>query len=109
MKQIHQETELREALNHAGPVFIMKHSTTCPVSQAAFTEYEKFSNENPESNCYFLTVQNARPLSTYIAEEFQIKHESPQAFLFKNGDVKWNASHWKITNSALKTILKENQ
>ncbi|MHC0037335.1 bacillithiol system redox-active protein YtxJ [Pseudoneobacillus sp. C159] len=109
MKQIHHETQLKEVLNQGGAVFVLKHSTTCPISQAAFGEYEKFSNENAEIKCYYLTVQDARLLSNYIAETYQIQHESPQVFLFKNGEVKWNVSHWKITNSTLTTILKENQ
>lgn len=59
MIQISNETQLKEALNNDGAVFVLKHSTTCPISQAAFEEYEKFSNENPNLNCYFLTVQDA--------------------------------------------------
>ncbi|WP_442595533.1 bacillithiol system redox-active protein YtxJ [Neobacillus sp. D3-1R] len=108
MKQINNETQLTEALNNEGLVFVLKHSTTCPISQAAFEEYQKFSQEHPELDCYFLTVQDARPLSSYIAEQYHIKHESPQAILFKKKDVNWHASHWKITNSSLSTVLKEN-
>ncbi|MFD2446432.1 bacillithiol system redox-active protein YtxJ [Bacillus sp. CGMCC 1.16607] len=108
MKQIHSVDELTEVINHESMFYLLKHSTTCPVSQAAFEEYEKFSKENADMNCYFLTVQDSRPLSNHIAEQYQIKHESPQAFLFKNQNVKWNASHWKITNTALNSVLKEN-
>jgi bacillithiol system protein YtxJ len=108
MKQINSEEQLKNALSNDGLVFLLKHSTTCPISQAAFGEYEKFSETHPDVNCYFLTVQDARPLSDFIAEQFHIKHESPQAILFHNSDVNWHASHWKITNSALKSVLTEN-
>lgn len=108
MKQINYQSELLEAINGVGLVFVLKHSITCPISQAAYSEYEKFSNEHPEQNCYFLTVQDARPVSEYIAEHYHIKHESPQAIIFNNGDVNWHASHWKITNSALNSVLKDN-
>jgi bacillithiol system protein YtxJ len=108
MKQISDETELQEVLSNDGAVFVLKHSTTCPISQAAFEEYEKFSNDHPNINCYFLTVQDAKPLSNFIAEEYQVKHESPQALFFKNAAVNWHASHWKITSSALTTVIKEN-
>lgn len=108
MKQINSTGQLSEAINGEGLVFVLKHSTTCPISQAAFGEYEKFTQEHPEANCYFLTVQDARPVSDYIAEQFQIKHESPQVILFKNKEISWHASHWKITKTALGSVLKEN-
>ncbi|MEH7074724.1 bacillithiol system redox-active protein YtxJ [Neobacillus drentensis] len=81
--------------------FLLKHSLTCPISHAAYKEYEKFANENQAVPTYFLAVQDSRPLSSEVAEKFQIKHESPQAILFSNGEPLWNASHWKITNRAL--------
>lgn len=108
MKQINNETQLSDALNSDALVFILKHSITCPISQAAFEEYQKFSQDHPDINCYFLTVQDAKPLSNFIADRYHIKHESPQAILFKNKDVNWHASHWKITNSSLSTVLNEN-
>lgn len=108
MKQINSDSQLIEAIKGEGLIFILKHSTTCPISHAAFLEYEKFSKEHTELSCYFLTVQDARSLSNFIAEQYHIKHESPQAILFKNGDVNWHASHWKITNSSLNSVLKEN-
>lgn len=108
MKQINNETQLTEAINSADLVFVLKHSTTCPISQAAYEEYEQFANNHSDVACFFLTVQDAKPLSNFIAEQYHIKHESPQAIVFKNKDVNWHASHWKITNSALSTVLKEN-
>jgi len=80
---------------------LIKHSLTCPISRAAFDEYETFAADHPEMETYYLFVQEARPLSNYIAETFGVKHESPQALLFENGAVVWHASHWNITYEAL--------
>ncbi|ARA99787.1 MULTISPECIES: bacillithiol system redox-active protein YtxJ [Geobacillus] len=80
----------------------VKHSLTCPISQAAFRECEKFAADHPELAVYCLYVQEARPLSNYIAERTGVKHESPQVLLFENGQVVWHTSHWKITYDALK-------
>jgi bacillithiol system protein YtxJ len=55
---------------------------------------------------YYLHVQEARALSNYIAETYSIKHESPQALLFKDGKVVWDASHWKITYASLQENVK---
>lgn len=85
---------------------LIKHSLTCPVSGAAFEEYENFLEDHTELNTAYLAVQEARPLSNYVADTFHIKHESPQAILFKNGEPVWNASHWKITNESLAAALK---
>lgn len=85
---------------------LIKHSLTCPVSGAAFEEYESFLEDHADVNTAYLAVQEARPLSNYIAETFEIKHESPQAILFKNGEPVWNASHWKITYDSLSKALK---
>ncbi|WP_019154883.1 bacillithiol system redox-active protein YtxJ [Robertmurraya massiliosenegalensis] len=87
--------------------FFLKHSLTCPISQAAFEEYESFAKQHEELNFYYLAVQEARPLSNHIAETFQVKHESPQALLFNQESVAWHASHWKITEDTLAKAVEE--
>lgn len=84
---------------------LIKHSLTCPISGNAFDEYENFTKE-VEFPTYYLYVQEARPLSNYVAETFAVKHESPQALLFQNGKVKWHVSHWDITKSSLKQAIE---
>ncbi|WP_462411288.1 bacillithiol system redox-active protein YtxJ [Neobacillus sp. Marseille-QA0830] len=105
LKKIDSAEEFDQILNSSNTFFLLKHSLTCPISQAAYNEYEKFSNENENVPAYYLAVQDARPLSNEIADKFAIKHESPQAILFSNGEPKWNASHWKITNRSLSTAV----
>lgn len=102
-----EEFEQAVANNHG--CFILKHSSTCPISQSAFQEYEKFVQEHDKIPAYYLIVQQARPLSNYIEEKYQIKHESPQAILFKDDKAVWDASHWNITESSLQSALNYNQ
>jgi bacillithiol system protein YtxJ len=96
-------------MNQEHEILFFKHSTSCPISKAAFNEYKKFLEAYPDVHSYYLYVQSARTLSNYIAEKYTVKHESPQAILFNNGNVKWHASHRKITEEALKNeiILKK--
>lgn len=101
LRKIDTVEQFEDVLAKEEKFFLLKHSLTCPISQAAYQEYQKFSNENEGFPAYFLAVQDARPLSNEIAVKFQIKHESPQAILFSNGKALWNASHWKITNRSL--------
>ncbi|MDP4085888.1 MAG: bacillithiol system redox-active protein YtxJ [Bacillota bacterium] len=108
LEKIDQMEQFEDLLNNKPTFFFLKHSLTCPISQAAYKEYEKFSEENNETPTYYLAVQDARSLSNSIAEKFQIKHESPQAILFKNTEPVWNASHWKITRQSLTNAVSEN-
>ncbi|MCZ0755157.1 bacillithiol system redox-active protein YtxJ [Anoxybacillus sp. J5B_2022] len=103
VKQKLETIEQFEQIVAGKPRFLLvKHSLTCPISRAAFEEYEAFVEDHPEMETYYLFVQEARPLSNYIAETSGVKHESPQALLFENGAVVWHASHWNITYEALK-------
>ncbi|MFJ7829170.1 bacillithiol system redox-active protein YtxJ [Peribacillus sp. NPDC097264] len=86
---------------------LFKHSVTCPVSAEAFEHYQKFIAEHPELKTAYLAVQEARPLSNHVAETFEIKHQSPQAILFKNGTPTWNESHWRITEDSLGKAISQ--
>ncbi|GMB07309.1 bacillithiol system protein YtxJ [Thermolongibacillus altinsuensis] len=84
------------------PFLLMKHSLTCPISQNAWGEFERFAKDHSDIETYYLYVQEARPLSNYIAETFQIKHESPQVLFIADDRVQWHASHWNITYGQMK-------
>lgn len=107
MKKIDSIEEFDQLAEGGGSFFLVKHSLTCPISLAAFEEYNKFTGST-DVPCYYLAVQDSRPLSNHIAEKLNIKHESPQAILFSNSKPVWNASHWKITTKSLEEALSEN-
>ncbi|ARI76774.1 bacillithiol system redox-active protein YtxJ [Halobacillus mangrovi] len=102
---LHTEDEFNNLLKTHEEFFVLKHSLTCPISAGAKNEYEKFQSSTSVP-CYILHVQEARQLSNNIAKEFQVRHESPQVLLFKNGHVVWNDSHGSITQSRLKTLVE---
>ncbi|MBN8200879.1 bacillithiol system redox-active protein YtxJ [Bacillus sp. NTK034] len=109
MKKFDSHEAFDQAVESGEQLLVLKHSSTCPVSGAAYEEYDSFVKEHQDVNAYYLVVQDDRPLSNHIAEAFHIKHESPQAILFNNGDVAWHASHWKITYDSLVNAVKENR
>ena len=86
--------------SQAGPVVIFKHSTTCPVSAAAYSEMEQFAGE-----VVLVEVQRARELSCEIEKQTGIRHESPQVLVLENGKVVWNASHFKVKAEAVAAAL----
>jgi bacillithiol system protein YtxJ len=112
MTQIHELTSIQEldtALKAAstGTTLLFKHSSTCDLSAAAWEELLDFLRDNTTPvNAYFVVVQNARPVSNEIESRTGIRHESPQAFLFKNGELVWNASHRRITTKVLHEIVE---
>jgi bacillithiol system protein YtxJ len=107
LKKIDTMEQFEEVLKREEKFMLMKHSLTCPISHAAYQEYQKFAEKNQDFPTYFLAVQEVRMLSNNIAEKFQVKHESPQALLFSNGEHVWNTSHWKITVRSLDSAISE--
>ena len=79
----------------------LKNSTTCPISAEALRVFTMAADEL-HALWYYLNVQESRELSNQIAEKFNVKHESPQAFKFENGNVSWHESHWNVTLDVLK-------
>lgn len=105
MEKIYTIAQFEQLLKEKEAFFLFKHSVTCPVSAAAFDEYEAFLNEEKTGQTgYYLAVQDSRELSNHIAEMAGIRHESPQVIFFKEGKPKWNESHWKITSHHLASI-----
>lgn len=92
------------------PVVVFKHSLTCPVSTAALREYERFleQRQSDESVTFTLIeIQKHRDLSNEVAQRSGVRHESPQALLFRGGEATWNASHWGITVAALNAAVAQ--
>lgn len=84
------------------PVVIFKHSLTCPISAAAYDQMAAFEGE-----VALIEVQRARELSTEIENRLGVAHESPQVIVLRNGQVVWNASHFRITAAAVAAAVRE--
>ncbi len=91
---------LHEAI-HQPVAVVMKHSPICSVSTAAYRELEAFASARPDIPTYVVNVFTARSLARHMAAETGIRHASPQAFVFENGEVKWVDSHFQVTADAL--------
>lgn len=97
---IQTKEEFQEILAQNSIFFLLKHSLTCPISAEAKKGFDEFS-DGTDIPLYVLYVQKARKLSNDIADKYNVKHESPQALLFKDNQVIWHDSHNNITNEAL--------
>jgi bacillithiol system protein YtxJ len=103
--QLHSTQELDQFVAGEGKRLLFKHSTICPISTAAYEEFQSYLSAE-EVPAAVILVREDRPVSNEVAERFGIKHESPQIFLLENGEVKWHSSHWKITKGAIEEALK---
>jgi len=105
IRRIESLGELDEVLAAARerPVWIFKHSLTCPISATAWREFRCFAEEQPEGDGVYalIEVQNARPVSNAVAARVGVLHQSPQAILLRGAVVAWHASHYGIERTAL--------
>lgn len=106
LKELRSVDEWNNVLEKSkeGLALVLKHSTTCPISAAAYGEYNKFETDMPK---YFLKVQDSRPVSTQIESELGIAHQSPQLFLVKDGKAVWHTSHHSITGKNIGKAVEE--
>jgi bacillithiol system protein YtxJ len=88
------------------PFWIFKHSDTCPISKAAWNQFQAYvaGQSSPETEFYMVEVKHARSVSNKIAEDLALKHESPQAILVQKKTMKWNTSHHSITKEKLEEV-----
>jgi bacillithiol system protein YtxJ len=100
LRRLLTEAELASALS--APRFLLfKHSPTCPVSAAAFAEYERWARAHPDFASGWIDVVQERALARAVAERTGIRHESPQALLLAAGEPRWHAAHHAITAAGL--------
>ena len=96
-----RDLESFEAAIQQPRVLLLKHSPICPISSTARAEWAMFQLDCPDMPTLLVDVINARTVAHEIANRFGVEHESPQALLFENGQVKWHASHTAITAASL--------
>jgi bacillithiol system protein YtxJ len=83
------------------PVIIFKHSNTCGISADL---YEQVSALDRTIN--LVTVQISRGISNEIESRLGIRHQSPQAFVIKDGKAVYHASHYAISPKDIEKHLQ---
>ncbi len=111
MHEITTPVELEAALekSQTSPVFLFKHSTTCPISARAqdrIAQYLARAGENTPP-FYLVRVIESRPISNEIATRLKVTHQSPQLVLVQGDTALWNASHDDINAAAIIAALAQ--
>lgn len=88
------------------PVAVFKHSTRCGISRAVLKIFERnYTLSEGEVKLYFLDLLQNRDISNEIANRFNVRHESPQLIILKDGAVADHSSHHSIEAATLKKFL----
>lgn len=86
-------------------LYLLKHSTRCLTSSAAFAEFERFSKANPEVACAIIKVIENRDVSDLLTEISKEIHQSPQIIVYYQGKIVWSGSHMAIHEDNLKSQI----
>lgn len=103
-QNIKSEEDLEKAIesSYQHKIAIFKHSTSCFISKTVLRNFEKeVENTDQKVEVYYLDLLAHRPISNKIAEDFGIRHESPQLIVIENGKPVNSASHQDISLSQI--------
>lgn len=89
------------ATSNEQPIVVLKHSTTCPISAAAYSEFTAVDFEH----AYLVKVIESRDVSNEIAANLDVQHASPQAIVIKDGKASWQATHHAVTAKAIEEAI----
>jgi len=99
-KMIQTMEEFSEVLkeSHERPVLLCKFSPVCSISTFVKNEFQRFLKNAPDECSYYsIDVIYSRAVARDLAEEINVRHQSPQALLLRNGVCVWNDSHMSLT------------
>ncbi|MDF1504411.1 bacillithiol system redox-active protein YtxJ [Roseisolibacter sp. H3M3-2] len=106
MRDLTTEAEADAPFREATCV-LLKHGAHCPISRAARAELEAFAERHPDVPVYRVEVTEHRALSDALAARLGVEHQSPQAFVLRDGAPAWHAAHFDITADGLERRVRE--
>lgn len=89
------------AESYERPVALLKHSNICGISA-----HVMFQMDETDADVYVIVIQENRPLSDLVAKRTSRRHQSPQAFVLKNGTPIYHATHYAIDARTIAELLK---
>lgn len=92
---------LWELLQRPGTQILYKHSPHCFFSMRARRRILELADRKPDLPIYEVDVIHDRATSNEAEERYGIRHESPQAIVFRDGQPIWHGSHGAVTVEAL--------
>lgn len=94
--------------SHKEPVIIYKHSNYCAVCSRAISVLQDAIDAGKINFLtYKVAVHDNRDVSDVIAEDLQLRHESPQLIIVKEGQILYFANHYDINAQDMLEYLGE--
>lgn len=94
----------------SGPLLVLyKHSPICMTSSVAQWQLKALHKALPAIPIYQVDVIRDRGLAHRMAADLEVRHESPQVFVIRNGRVVWHTSHFAIKAATLLTQIERVQ
>jgi bacillithiol system protein YtxJ len=89
------------AASESGPVWLLKHSNSCGVSDDAFEEFSAHAETETSDAHWVLTVQRSPALSRLVTAQLGVDHDTPQVILVFERQARWVATHWNVRQTGL--------
>ena len=94
------------SISYEIPVVIYKHSSRCGLSFMTERDLQEgWESLKPRVRFYFLDLIRYKDVSASVAQTFDIRHQSPQVLIIKNGQCTYEASHHAIRVDTLLEYL----
>ena len=87
--------------SHTHPVALIKHSDTCGISLNVMYDLKEI-----DADINVIVIQQNRDLSNDVAERINHRHQSPQAFVIKDGKAIYHATHYGIDPAEIESKLR---
>ncbi|MEM6802982.1 MAG: bacillithiol system redox-active protein YtxJ [Bacteroidota bacterium] len=96
LKEEAQLNKIKEA-SFKKPQLIFKHSISCGISAHINHSLQTAEQDlGKQIDLHYLDLINYRSVSNLVASEFNVRHQSPQVLLIKDGEVTFHTSHFSI-------------
>ena len=106
LEQVDQVKELEKESDEK-TILIFKHSTRCSTSRMVLDRLERnWKKEGLNAKPYFLDLLSYREISNTVEENFNVRHESPQVLIIRNGKSVFNCSHFNIDWDVIKNAVQ---
>ena len=90
------------------PQIIFKHSPRCGISSMVLRRFEASELFKSSMGTYWLlhVIEN-RAVSNALANDFNVRHESPQVLVFYKGKLLYHAAHSTIDAAQIEIVLND--
>ncbi len=106
-----EAVRLLKSSSESMPALVLKTSPRCGVSGYVEEDFQKWLSSGGEGQPFHLALVDVvadRDLARGLSAELGIRHESPQALLFRGGEFVWHGSHYDLSGENFEAQLGDS-